>query len=439
MTTNSATHADPSLNDRQTAYADLLVRIGLNVQPGQRVRVRAELGHRAFAQMVARAAYRAGAAYVHMEWIDPVLDLIRLEDGPAEGLGVAPAYEIARHQEMLDDNWAVLSLVGTEFPNLFDHVDPERMRQMQVARSQALRMWGEAVSNSRVAWCVAGVPNPAWAAKVLPHLDPESALRQLWETVLTVCRLDEADPVAAWTAHETVLNRVIDALHREKVRSVRFFDPAPGPDGLPSTDLTVGLTDDPAWVGASSVSPLGVSFLPNIPTEEVFSTPHNQRTNGWVRVSKPAFPMDREVTGMWVRFQDGEVVDFAAQSGQEGLDSFFQIPGARRLGEVALVDVRSPINRSKLLFYNILFDENAVCHIAFGRAYAAGVAGGEQMSSEDLAALGVNDSPVHMDVMIGTDTMRVTGLGADGREVVIMQDGQFVPAFLAAPGSTDEI
>ena len=433
MTNPDATLSGSSLSEKQKVYADLLVRSGLNVQPSQRVRVRAELGHRTFAQMVVQAAYEAGAAFVQVDWVDPVLERIRLEDGPADSLGMVPAYEIARHEEMLADNWAVLSLVGTEYPNIFDDVEPDRMKTMQMGRSEALRFWGEAVSNSRLAWCVAGVPNPAWAAKVLPHLDAESALRQLWETVLTVCRVDQPDPVAAWTAHEGALKQVIDNLDREDVRSLRFFDPVPGPDGLPSTDLTVGLTDDPAWVGASSVSPLGVTFLPNIPTEEVFSTPHNRRTNGWVRISKPAFPMDREVTGMRVSFQDGEVADFSAEVGEDALASFFQIPGARQLGEVALVDVRSPINRSDLLFYNILFDENAVCHIAFGRAYAAGVAGGEQMASEDLAALGVNDSPVHMDVMIGTETMRVTGLCADGREIEIMADGRFTAAMLAAP------
>ena len=431
MTNLNETLLPSALAEKQAAYADLLVRIGINVQPGQRVRVRAELAHRHLAQLVTRAAYRAGADFVHVEWIDPMLDFIRLETCTAAELGALPAYEVVRAQEMLDDNWAVLSLVGTEFPNLFDSVDPDRMKQMQLGRSQAMRTWAEAVSKNRVAWCVAGVPNPAWAAKVLPDLDPQSALQQLWETVLTVCRLYEPDPVGAWTAHGVTLNRVIDAMHRESVRSLRFFDPTPGPDGLPSTDLTVGLTDSPAWIGASSVSPLGVTFLPNIPTEEVFTTPHNQRTNGWVRVSKPTIPMNQEVTGLWVRFEEGEVVEYTADSGLEGLERFFQIPGATRLGEIALVDARSPINRSNLLFHNILFDENAVCHMAFGRAYAAGVSGGDQMDPDLLSALGVNDSPVHLDVMIGTDTMQVSGLCADGREIVIMENGQFVEAVLA--------
>ncbi len=431
MTNLNATPIGSSFSKKQAAYADLLVRVGINVQPGQRVRVRAEMAHRHLAQLVTRAAYRAGADLVHVEWIDPMLDLIRLEEYTAEDLGGVPAYEMARAQEMLDDNWAVLSLVGTEFPDLFDSVDPDRMKQMQLGRSQAMRAWSEAVSKNRVAWCVAGVPNPAWAAKVLPDMEPERALQQLWETVFTVCRLDEADPVAAWTAHGKTLNRVIDYLDREAVRSLRFFDPTPGPDGLPSTDLTVGLTDSPAWIGASSVSPLGVVFLPNIPTEEVFTTPHNQRTTGYVRVSKPTIPMGQEVTGMWVRFEKGEVVEFTAHSGLEGLERFFQMPGATRLGEVALVDARSPINRSGLLFHNILFDENAVCHIAFGRAYAAGVLGGDEMDPDLLSALGVNDSPVHLDVMIGTDTMRVSGLCADGREITIMEDGRFTEGVLA--------
>jgi aminopeptidase len=412
----------------QAAYADLLVRTGLNVQPGQSVRILAELGHRTFAQQVVRAAYTAGAGYVHVEWMDPVTDYIRLNQAPEERLGYVPAYKIARHQQMLDEHWAMLSLVGTEFPNLFDGVDPARMQKDRMGTSQQMRFWSSRVSNSDVAWCVAAVPNRAWAVKVLPDLPPDEALSTLWETVFQVCRLYEPDPIQAWAAHGQRLKQAIAFMAQKQVRGVRFLDPTPGPDGKPSTDLTVGLTDRPAWVGASSVTPQGVEFVPNIPTEEIFSSPHRERVDGWVRISKPAFPLQREVIGMVVRFAHGQVVDFSADQGEEILASFFDIPGARRLGEVALVDVRSPINRSGIIFYNILFDENAVCHIAFGRAYSAGVEGGEQMEEDALHALGINDSSIHLDVMIGTETMQVWGLCADGQDVLLMQDGRFVQA-----------
>jgi aminopeptidase len=217
-----------------------------------------------------------------------------------------------------------------------------------------------------------------------------------------------------------------------RVAALHFQDRVPGPDGKPSTDLRVGLTDFPVWVAASSLTPAQVRFLPNMPTEEIFTTPHNQCTDGWVRTSKPAFPLQRRVEDAYFRFEQGEVVEFNAALGQDVLEQFFEIAGARRLGEIALVDVRSPINQSGLLFFETLFDENAVCHIAFGEAYPEGVEGGANRTQQELAALGVNQADIHLDVMIGTAAMQVSGICRDGRAIAIMQDGQFTQEVLAA-------
>ncbi len=237
---------------------------------------------------------------------------------------------------------------------------------------------------------------------------------------------NQADPQAAWRQHDYMLKEVVDYMSGKQVRSLRFLDETPGPDGRPNTDLTVGLTDRPCWVGAAAETPAGVSFFPNMPTEEVFSTPHNQRTQGWVRTSKPAFPFDREVNQAYFRFENGEVVDYMAAVGQDVLDEFFQIDGTRRLGEVALVDVRSPVNQAGVIFYETLFDENAACHIAFGEAYPDGVVDGANLGEDELGRLGVNRADAHLDVMIGTATMNVTGIRADGSEVSIMAQGRFV-------------
>lgn len=219
-----------------------------------------------------------------------------------------------------------------------------------------------------------------------------------------------------------------------QVRTIRYFDPVPGPNGKPVSDLTIGLTDKPAWVGAAAYRPDGVQFLPNMPTEEVFTTPHSQRTEGYIRTSKPGFPFDREVRDAYFRFAEGEIVEFHAAKGEEVLAQFFEIDGARRLGEASLVDARSPINQSGLIFYETLFDENAVSHIAFGRAYPDGVEGGAQMSREALIAAGVNQSDTHVDFMVGTDTMQVIGLCADGREVTIMENGRFTDTVMKGDG-----
>jgi aminopeptidase len=306
-------------------------------------------------------------------------------------------------------------------------VDPALMRRASMARVAKLRFFQEAMMNNEISWCVAGVPTVAWAHKVFPDLDEEAALERLWRFVLMATRADQPDPIQAWAAHDARLKQVSAFMDRHQVRAVRFLDETPGPDGQPATDLSIGLTASPQWVGGSGPNAAGLSFFANIPTEEVFTSPHRERTEGWVRTSKPGFPFDKEVLNATFRFENGEVVAWQAEKGQDALDQLFEIPGARRLGEVALVDVRSPINQSGLIFHDTLYDENAVCHIAFGRAYPEGVQGGNQMSREELDALGINASDAHKDLMIGTPSMRVIGTCADGSEVLIMQDGMFVP------------
>jgi aminopeptidase len=234
--------------------------------------------------------------------------------------------------------------------------------------------------------------------------------------------------VAAWTRHNATLKEVADFLMHNKIRTLHFLDTTVGPDGLPATDLKIGLSDKVVWTGGGAERADGLPFLPNMPTEEVFATPHNQRTDGYVRLSRPAFPFQREVKDAFFRFANGEVVDFDAAVGREVLEQFFQLEGTRRLGEVALVDVRSPVSQANVVFYEILFDENAACHIAFGEAYPDGVENGSKLPDEELRALGVNKADAHLDVMIGNATMRLTGISADGKEVVIMEQGEFVPA-----------
>ncbi|MCX6043518.1 MAG: aminopeptidase [Chloroflexi bacterium] len=411
-------------------YADLLIKIGVNLQPGQSLRIGAEVAHREFVQLVCTAAYRAGARYVQVDWTDPSTARSRLLYSQPEYLDFFPAYEVARHREMADDRWARMALVGSEFPTIFDDVDPAAMRRVASVRSRKIKFYTQVVMANQLQWCVAAVPTAAWAQQVFANLAADEAMSQLWQVILRMCRLDQSDPVAAWRQHDYNLKQVANFMARNQVRAIHYFDPTPGPDGKPATDLRVGLTDRPVWIGGSSFTPTGVEFQPNMPTEEVFTTPHNARTEGWVRTSKPAFPFEREVDNAYFRFTQGELVEFQATKGQGVLDEFFQIPGARRLGEISLVDERSPVNQSGLIFYETLFDENAVCHMAFGRAYPEGLENGSTLSEETLRAQGVNESDTHVDFMIGTPTMQVTGICQDGREVVIMDKGQFTTEVL---------
>lgn len=415
----------PTLEDSIKRYADLLINSGVNLQPGQCLRIGAELEHADFVRFVTAAAYRAGARYVHIDWSDTPSTKQRLLYSLPEDLTFMPQYEIARHQEMVDNNWARLALTGDAYPDIYDDVDPIRIRNLAQVRAQKLRFYSQAQMSNHLAWCVAGVPTRAWAQKVFPQLPPAEAQSKLWEIILRTCRVDQPDPRAAWQQQDKMLKQVVAFMARHEVRAVRFRDSIPGPDGKPRTDLTIGLTDAPRWLGGGSETIKGIPFFANMPTEEVFTTPHRERTEGWVRTSKPTFPLERRVENGYFRFAHGEVVDYSAEIGQAVLDQFFAIPGARRLGEVALVDVRSPINQVDTVFYDILFDENATSHIAFGEAYPEGMVGSDGMNAATLEAHGVNVADTHIDFMIGTPTMSLSGQCANGREITLMLEGRF--------------
>jgi aminopeptidase len=337
-----------------------------------------------------------------------------------------PELEKAMFNDMALGGWARLALTGDTFPDIFADVDPQAMRKINVARSKNVKPYARAQMANKFQWCVAAVPTVAWAKKLFPQMDDPQAVDELWRLIFLTTRADQPDPVAAWNAHDDALRRIANALRERGARTLHFFDPSPNAEGQPSTNLRVGLTDHPFWVAAGSHTPEGVRFFANIPTEEIFSSPHRLRVEGYVRTSKPSFPMEREVTDATFYFEGGEVQRFTAAKGADTLAQFFEIRNAKFLGEVALVDVRSPINQAGVLFYDTLFDENAACHIAFGTAYDEGLVGAADMTAEEKFAAGLNEADTHVDFMIGTPTMNVTGICADDSAIAIMRDGKFV-------------
>ena len=422
-------------------YANLLIRLGVNLQPGQSLDIRTEPVHREFALALASAAYDAGAKYVAIEYSDMRLQSIRADKSTEEELKHLPSYIEAIANERKDDKWAAISLVGEEDPSLPAQLDPNKLRVLQTTEYRATMAWRSSMMEMKQQWNVAALPTPAWAQKVFPNLSAEEALSRFWEEIRRIIRLDADDPLSAWQTHLSNLAAARSTLQSKQVRALHFYDPAPGPDGLPATDLTIGLTDRPHWAGGNSglgsetddgsgasATPV---FLPNIPTEELFTTPHRLRVNGWTRTSRPSFPFRREVKEAWFRFEEGMVVEFSAGEDQEIYEQFFDVDGTRYLGEVALVDVSSPIFKSGLTFYNTLFDENAACHVAFGKAYPIGLEGGADLSEEELVEAGVNNSDLHQDVMIGTATLDVTGHLSDGTELVIMREGRYTSDVVA--------
>ncbi len=414
------------LSARLAQYADLIIKTGVNLQPGQSLHLSADLEHAPFVRLLTAKAYDAGARFVSINWLDALSTRARLRHSQPDYLDDYPEFEVSRYRQLVDERWARLTLVGPEFPHAMDDVDPDAMRRTAKARRKHVKFYTDAVMSNQFQWCVAAVPTRAWSRQIFPELEADAAVARVWELILATCRVDEADPAAAWSDHDAALNRVVQFMDARRIRALRYLDPTPGPDGRPRTQLTIGLTDRPRWIAASSQTPAGVRFFANMPTEEVFTTPHRLGTTGWARTTKPFFPFERQVDDAYFRFEDGEVVEFSAATGREVLEQFFAMDGARFLGEVALVDVRSPVNQAGVIFYETLFDENAVCHMAFGDAYLEGYVGGEELNETECAAAGINKSDVHLDVMIGSNTLQITGVCADGSEVPIMENGRFV-------------
>ncbi len=413
------------LQAMQAKYADLLIRAGVNLQHGQCLMISCEPSHRTFVQLLAEAAYRAGAKYVEAYINDTPIQKARVMLSDAQYLDYYPPFEVARRRMMIDENWARLVILGPEFPDIMNDVDPKIMQGLQKVRMQHTGFFLDATMANEIQWCIASIPTPEWARKIFPDVSIEQAVDKLWRAIFTLVRVDQADSVGAWRAHDAALMRVSNYLNAEKFAALHFVD-SKQIDGKPATDLYVGLTDAPHWVAASSVSTHGTRFFPNMPTEEIFTSPHSARTHGHVRLSKPAYLFGRELHDAYFRFEHGEVVEFRAAKGEDALAELMAMNGARRLGEVALVDVRSPVNQTGILFYESLFDENAASHIAFGRAYPEGMQGAGALSDEQQAAAGLNKSDAHEDLMIGCDTMDVFGVRADGSAVAIMRSGKFI-------------
>jgi aminopeptidase len=419
------------LEHLQRAYAELIVRFGVNLQPKQSVLISAEIVARDFVVLLSDACYAAGARYVHINWIESRTARSRLLHIAEEDLEYVPEYEVVRFDQYVEEGWARIAVTGEEFPSILEDVDPQRIGRASAARAKKIRRYVDAQMSNRIPWTVVAHPTTNWAQRVFPYLSAADAVERLWRLVLKMVRADLPDPVHAWGEHDARLKKICAFMARESVRAIRYFDPTPAADGKPSTDLTVGLNDAPLWIAGSSKTPQGVPFMANMPTEEAFCSPHRLKADGWVRTSKPIFPLSREVRNAYFRFEAGECVEVRAEHGEDALRQFLEIPGTRRLGEVSLVDVRSPVNQTGLVFYDTLFDENACCHIAFGRAYSECAAGTADMSPEQREAIGLNEAQAHEDFMIGTPTMDVFGIRADGSVVAVMKAGMFVDEIFA--------
>ncbi|HCC58128.1 MAG TPA: aminopeptidase [Solirubrobacteraceae bacterium] len=393
-------------NDRIRRLAELVVRFGANVQPGQIVSVSSEPGKEPLARAIADVAYAAGAKFVDLRVFDLHFKRARAMHADPDTLDYVPPWYGEQILALGEQRSAVITLTGPVEPHLMEGVDPERLGRDMLPR---VRESEQVLNDGTLNWTVAPCPTPGWAKLVHPDLDGPAALEQLWSDIAHVCRLDEPDPVAAWNTRLDRLIEVARKLTGMRLDSLHFKGPG--------TDLTIGLLATSRWTGARIATVDGIVHAPNLPTEEVFTTPDPERTSGVVTSTKPLFVAGALITGLRVRFEAGRTVEIDAERGAATLRALAERgPGAARLGEVALVDRESRIGQLGTVFFDTLLDENAASHIALG-------AGLEMALDGDADHARMNRSEIHIDFMIGSDDVAVTGITVDGSEVPLLRGG----------------
>jgi aminopeptidase len=398
-------------------YADVVVHIGLDFRKGQKLFIYAPIEARQLTQAVTRSAYKAGAAYVYVQYLDPVLDKIRLEDGASETLDVYPQWLSDAVAEHMDNGDAILSISAND-PDLLAGQDPKRLKRLQRTLTLAGQSRTERVMRNKTNWLIVMSPHPALSAKIFPKLSPAEAAEAHWDAIFKLCRVDQPDPVQAWEQHVSNLEATAAYLNQKQYYALHYT--------APGTDLTIGLPMNHIWRGAGQQMENGTHPIVNVPTEEVFTLPHKDRIDGVVRSTKPLPYNGTIIEDFTIQFSEGSVVSATAEKGQEALDIILSTDdGARSLGEVALVPHSSPVSESGLLFYNVLYDENASNHLALGRAYAFTIENGTQMTPEEFATVGGNTSLVHVDFMIGSNKMNVDGITVDGTREPVMRNGEW--------------
>ena len=395
------------MQDRLDAYADLIVRVGANLQPGQTFFVNALPEHLELARALTRSAYRAGASYVDVRYSDPHVRRAQIELGPEDALTHSPDWQVERAASF--EGNAIASVAGEAEPELLSDLDQERVgkSRMVAVVERALR-----IQNARaVNWTIAAYPNAGWAEQVFGEPDVE----RLWQAIAATVRLDEPDPVAAWREHAARLQARCRALDALQLDALHFEGPG--------TDLTVGLLPESRWVGGGIETQDGIPHVPNLPTEEVFTCPDWRRTEGSVRSTRPLALGGTIVRDLELTFAAGEAVDVKAATGLDAVRAQLETDAfAKRLGEVALVDGGSRVGQTGITFFNTLFDENAACHIAWGSAVLFSAPDLAGLTPDETRERGANVSAVHTDFMIGGPAVTVDGITGDGRRVPILRE-----------------
>jgi aminopeptidase len=407
-----------SFEQKLQNYADLAVNIGVGLQPGQRLIIwRSPVEAAPLVRLIAANAYKAGARLVDVMWHDDALTLARFQHAPRDSFEEFPAWRTEALAKAAERGDAVLTIYAFE-PDLLKDQHSELVALTQRVTDKHMQPFRQKLMADEINWSIISHPLPTWAARIFPNDPPNQQMSKLWEVIFKICRVDQPDPLIAWQHHIEQLAVKGKYLNAKQYTALKYT--------APGTNLTVGLPQNHVWKGVQSQTPSGINFIANIPTEEVFTMPHKDKVEGIVTSTKPLSHKGLKIEDFSLTFEQGRVVKVTAQTGETLLKKLLETDeGAARLGEVALVPHSSPVSQSGLVFYNDLYDENASNHLALGRAYRFNVKNGPAMTDEEFAAIGGNNSLMHIDFMIGSDKMDVDGITHDGTVEPIIRAGEW--------------
>jgi aminopeptidase len=404
-------------------YAELAVKVGLNLQPGQKLVLQhlrnggVPIQTAYFIRELVASAYQAGSPLVDVQWRDDDLIFSRLKHAPRDSFGETPTYIAEGILDVIESGGAMFTISAID-PDMMAGQDPEILDQMQRAFLDAWKPISAHIGKNTMNWTLLGIPVEGWARKIFPDLPEAEQMPALWDAIFKICRIYEEDPITAWGNHLKDLQKRSDYLNQKAYRELHFK--------APGTDLKLTLPEGHIWLSAGFKTQSGIAFTANIPTEEVFTLPDRRFTEGTVSSTRPLVYSGNVIDNFRLTFKEGKVVDFSAGQGENFLKSLITTDdGAGMLGEVALVPNSSPISQSGLLFYNTLFDENASCHMALGNAYRFSLEGGETMTSEEFAALGGNNSLIHSDFMLGSGDLDIDGILSSGEVEAVFRGGEW--------------
>lgn len=399
-------------------YASLAVNIGVNIQKDNILVISSPIETAEFARLITEEAYKSGAKDVIVHYGDQKLTKIKLENSSLETISNIPEWQAESYNYYARQEACFISISASD-PDGLKGVPVEKIGASQKARTSALKEYFDNSMSNKCRWCVLSVPTLSWAKKVFPKVSDDEAMESLWDVIFKTVSVDTENPVNAWEKHNAYLEEKIKFMNNNNFKSVHL-------KSANGTDLNIELPEGHIWAGGSERDVNGIPFNANMPTEEVFTLPKKTGVNGIVYSSKPLSYGGNLIDNFSITFKDGKAIDFTAETGYDVLKQMLESDeGAKYLGEVAFVPYNSPISNSKLIFFNTLFDENAACHLAFGRAYESCVKDADKYSEEELEKIGVNNSIIHVDFMIGTSDLEVTGINENGETIQIFSNGNW--------------